>query len=143
MLKRLPVSMLLLLLLVSACTRPIELGSDFVTMSEHFAEAMRWQDFPGASRFLGTAEREAFLDQFPRNKDLHMVEVSFEEVDLNQAEGRAEAVLLVEYYLLPSVTVREWRWPQQWRRMETSSGGGSMWMIQSPPPAFPAPETAK
>ncbi|PLX87161.1 MAG: hypothetical protein C0619_15275 [Desulfuromonas sp.] len=143
MLKRLPLSILLLVLLMPACTRPIELGSDFIKLSDHFAEAMRWQDFHGAARLVVAAERDAFLDEFPSNKDLHMVEVGFEQVDLNQAEGVAGAVLLVEYYLLPSVTVREWRWSQQWRRMDTPSVGGSTWMIQAPPPAFPGPETAK
>lgn len=130
-------ALVLWLLLVFGCTPPLQLGPDFVKQSEYFAEAMRWKDFRTAARFLPSAEQEFFLEQFHRDKDLHMVDVRFEEVDLDPAAGSAQAVLLVEYYLLPSATVREWRWTQQWVRTDAPKSGGTVWQIETSPPAFP------
>lgn len=134
---RILLSILLLSVLLSACAKPVELGSSFGKMSNHFVESVRWQDFQGASKFMVEDERDAFLQQFPRNKDLHMVDVRFEQVALNEEAGEAETVLFLEYYLLPSVTVKEWRWTQQWQRTDGTFPQEAFWMIQAPPPTFP------
>lgn len=135
--KRVLLLLLLLPVLVCACANSIELGPDFREMSEHFVKSVRWQDFQGASKFVVEDQRDAFLGQFHRNKDLHMVDVRFERVALDEEGGEAETLLFVEYYLLPSPAVREWRWNQQWRRLDGEFPNGDLWQIQTPPPAFP------
>jgi hypothetical protein len=129
--------LLLLAPLVCACARPAALGPGFAELSGHFAQAVRWQDFQGAAKFVAEDQRETFLEQFPRNKDLHMVDVRYERIALDEAGGAAETVLFVEYYLLPSPALREWRWTQQWRRLDGEFPKGAPWQIQASPPAFP------
>lgn len=128
---------LLFPILLCSCVPPVDLGPDFDELSSYFIQSVRWQDFQGASKFLSEDERDAFLKQFPRNKDLHMVDVIFERIDLDEELGEAETVMFVEYYMLPSATVKEWRWTQQWRRLEGEFPKGGLWQIESPPPAFP------
>jgi hypothetical protein len=113
------------------------LGPGFDTLSGYFVQAVRWQDFQGASQFLVEDEREEFLEQFPRNKDLHMIDVRFERIELDEDVGEAETVLFVEYYMLPSPTVKEWRWTQQWQRLDSKYPEEDIWLIQAPPPVFP------
>ena len=113
------------------------MGPGFNELSAHFVQAMRWKDFTGASKFVVEGERDAFLEQFPRNKDLHMVDARYERIALNEEAGEAESILNIEYYLLPSPTIREWRWTQQWSRIDGEFPTGSFWQIQSPPPEFP------
>lgn len=134
---RIILSALLFAVLLSACSKPVELSSNFNKMSSHFVKAMRWQDFQGAAKFLVEDQREAFLQQFPRNKDLHMVDARFERIARNEETGEAETILFVEYYLLPSATITEWRWTQQWQRMDGSFAQEDLWLIQTPPPSFP------
>ena len=43
---------LLLAGLLSGCATPAALAPGFETWSDKFLQAMRWQDFPGAARFL-------------------------------------------------------------------------------------------
>lgn len=130
-------SILLFLALVSGCASPVDMGPGFEKVSGHFAEAVRWKDFQGASRFLVADARDTFLAEFPRDKDLHMVDTRFERMSMDAETGFAEAVLVVEYYMLPSPTIKEWRWTQQWRRADADFPTGGLWQIQSPPPVFP------
>lgn len=131
--------------LLSAClsSADLDFSPDFKEVSDLFVQAVRWQDFQGASKLIAADERDAFLEEFHRDKDLHMVDVQFERVDLNEEAGEAEAVLFVEYYLLPSPSLKEWRWTQQWRRAEIEDPEGKdepklgPWQVASPPPAFP------
>ena len=129
--------LLALSILMCACTKPVELGPGFSELSGHFVQSVRWQDFQGASKFVSEDQRDAFLEQFPRNKDLHMVDVRFERVALDEGEGEAETILYVEYYMLPSPEVREWRWTQQWQRLGGEFPNAGLWQIQTPPPTFP------
>jgi len=128
---------LMLILLLGACTKIAEQSSDFGKISNHFVESVRWKDFQGAAKFLEEDQREAFLQQFPRNKDLHMVDARFEQVEVNEETGEAETVLFVEYYMLPSVTIKEWRWTQQWQRLSGKFPQEGFWLIQDAPPDFP------
>lgn len=135
----------LLPLLLSACLSAADFDTapDFEEVSKLFVQAVRWQDFQGASKLITEDERDAFLEEFHRNKDLHMVDVQFERVDVDEEAGEAETVLLIEYYLLPSPTVKEWRWTQQWLRpkIEDPEGKGEPkpgpWQVASPAPSFP------
>lgn len=137
---RILLSVLLLLILMSGCSKPpVDLGPDFKKFSKDFVRSFRWGDFNGASKFLVEEERDAFLNQFPRNKDLHIIDMYYEKVDLNEDLGEAETVLFFEFYMLPSNTVEEWRWTQQWQRIEGEFPGGGIWLIQTPPPDFPDP----
>lgn len=131
-------SMLLSLALLAGCASPVEMGQGFEKISAHFAEAVRWKDFQGASRFLDADAQTAFLEEFsPHGKDLQMVDTRFERIEMDAEAGTGETVLIVEYYLLPSVTVKEWRWTQQWRRLDGDFPSNGLWQIQTPPPTFP------
>jgi hypothetical protein len=134
---RILLSALLSAVMLSSCAKPVELASNFEKMSGHFVNAMRWQDFQGAAKFLVEDQREAFLQQFPRSKDLHVVDARFERIARNEEAGEAETVLFIEYYLLPSVTITEWSWTQQWQRMDGSFTQEDIWLIQTSPPVFP------
>lgn len=128
---------LLFAVLLCSCAKSIDMGPGFKELSTHFAQAVRWQDFPGAAKFIAEEERDAFLKQFPRNKDLHMTDVRYERVAVDEETGEAETILFVEYYMLPSVTIKEWRWTQKWARIDAEFPKGGFWQIESPAPDFP------
>ena len=126
-----------IVLLLSACVGPLDQGPGLERASRGFSEAMRWQDFHGAARFLESAQQEAFFEQFAENSDLHVVDSWFRTIEVDQAAGTAEAEYLLKYYLLPSNRVRTWSWSQEWRLIRGKMTKPGIWMITAAPPPFP------
>ena len=129
--------MLSLALMLSACVGAMDQGPGLERVTRGFSEAMRWQDFPGAARFLESSLQDAFLQQFAGNSDLHVVESSFRTLEVEQQGGSARAEYLLKYYLLPSNRIRTWRWRQEWQLTREKLTKPGIWMIVRPPPAFP------
>lgn len=128
---------LLFLLLLSACASPINIGPDLAKTSQQFSEALRWQDYHGASNFLLPEVRSAFLDQFQEDQDLHIVESRIVSIDLNQEAGTAEVEYQLEYFRLPSSTVKKWRWTQKWLFQKEKVARPGIWLIENTPPDGP------
>jgi hypothetical protein len=81
---------------------------------DDFIYALRWKQFNAAAGFMLPEYRQAFLDRFKDLKDLTIVDVRLIETTLSEEGRRAETVIDMDYYLLPSVTIKTFRFDQTW-----------------------------
>ncbi len=131
--------LLLPLLLLTACLSSLttmDTGPGIDKISTDFSESMRWSDFTTAAGYLDSDAREVFLEQFVADDDLRIVDSSFLSIRASK-EGDTSAVYILEYYRLPSGTVKKWRWEQQWQLVAGDVSTGGVWLIQNPPPPLP------
>lgn len=126
-----------LLVLLSGCSGPIDTGPGLGTISNQFSEAMRWQDYVGAGRSLQKDVRGAFLEQFQRDEDLHVVESRIISIELNTETGTAEADYRLKFYRLPSLRVQKWQWLQHWQLSRQKALKSNTWLIVNAPPPLP------
>ncbi len=126
-----------LCLLLSACLGTVDMGPGLDKISAGFSESMRWQDFPGAAVYVHPDVRAAFLDQFQKDEDLHIVESQILSIDMTGGKGQASAVYEMEYYRLPSSRIKKWQWQQQWRFVQEKMTKPGVWLIENEPPALP------
>ena len=130
-------TLLLLTLLLTACLSALQPAAKQDKVSEGFSEAMRWSDFQGAAAYVNLRVRGAFMEQFPEDDDLHIVDSSISSVELGQDEERVDVVYVMEYYHLPSSKIKKWRWTQQWRLIKKNDSDSGAWLIDNEPPPLP------
>lgn len=128
---------LLLCLLLTACLGSVDVGPGLDKISQGFSESMRWSDYPNAAAYVHPDVREAFLQQFQEDADLHVVDSRILSVDIDQQKGRADAVYVMEYFRLPSGQIKKWRWEQQWRLTQEKMTKPGVWLIENVPPTLP------
>ncbi len=81
--------------------------------------------------------QEEFLDRFRDQEDLHIVEVRPEAIRVEPPGSRAKVRMVVEFYNLPSLTVRKISFSQKWALVHGAGSGTPVWRIISPLPPFP------
>ncbi len=106
-------------------------------LTDRFSEAMRWQDWHGAAKFVTAEQRSVFLDQFKEDPDLYVVDSEVLHIFPGAAEGTAEVVYQLQYYRLPSSRIERWKWTQKWQRQPGRLVAETLWLISNPPPPFP------
>jgi len=79
-----------------------------------FMKALRWKQYKVAAEFMLPENRKDFLATFNKLKDIHITDVRL--LDLQEtAEGRRfETSIEMDYYLLPSVSVKTFSFDQDW-----------------------------
>ena len=79
-----------------------------------FMNALRWKQYKVAAEFMLPENRKDFLATFNKLKDVHITDVRL--LDLQEtAEGRRfETSIEMDYYLLPSVSVKTFNFNQDW-----------------------------
>ena len=125
------------LLGLSACTGPLDTGPGPDVLAARFAEAMRWQDFVGASAFVQADVRDEFRQQFTRDDDLKIVESRVERIKLAPETKLVEVDYRMQYYRLPSMRVKKWQWNQQWQLQQEKAMMSGVWLITNAPPEGP------
>ncbi|MBW2476741.1 MAG: hypothetical protein JRE63_05390 [Deltaproteobacteria bacterium] len=100
---------------------------------DDFIYALRWQQYKSAAGFMDREHRKAFLGQFSDQKDLTVTDVRLVETLLSPDGQQAEAVIDIDYYLLPSVSLKTFRLEQTWAYSETEG----RFRIITPFPPFP------
>lgn len=123
-------------LLLGACAGVLDGSAELPKTGDAFSESMRWKDFQTASLYLQPEAKAEFLEQFVEDDDLHIVSSRIVRAGPIQ-DGRAEVEYQMEYYRLPSGSLKKWRWVQQWsleREKLTKSGA---WLIENSPPPLP------
>lgn len=118
----------------SQVTPSAKLGGKY---REDFNSALRWKQFKVAASHMQPEFREEFLATFDELRDIHIVDVRVVDVQSFEENRRLETTLEMDYYLLPSVTVKTFRFNQSWefRGGEDLSQAG--YVIVSPFPEFP------
>ncbi|TYO99256.1 hypothetical protein EDC39_10399 [Geothermobacter ehrlichii] len=89
--------------------------SAFGLLSDDFVQRLRWQDYVGAAVHLTEPNRQDFLDRFQKDRDLKITDVRLESLVFTKQGTLADGELIVEYYRLPSLTVKTARFPVRWR----------------------------
>ena len=81
---------------------------------DDFMNALRWKQYKVAAEFMLPENRKDFLATFRKLKDIHITDVRL--LDLQEkAEGRRfETSIEMDYYLLPSVSVKTFSFDQDW-----------------------------
>jgi len=81
---------------------------------DDFMNALRWKQYKVAAEFMLPENRKDFLATFRKLKDIHITDVRL--LDLQEtAEGRRfETSIEMDYYLLPSVSLKTFSFTQDW-----------------------------
>ena len=130
-------TLLLLAPFLTACVGAMDMGPGVDKTSQGFSESMRWLDFPQAATYLQPEVRGAFLEQFEQDDDLHLVSSRIVSINMRPDGEQADAVYVMEYYRLPSIQIKKWRWKQQWQRIQGSMPKQGIWLIENEPPVLP------
>ncbi len=128
---------LLLTPFLFSCAGSTSAGAKPDKPSEGFSEAMRWRDYSGAAAFVAPEVRAAFLEQFPEDDDLHVVDSSVSTIGPGQDPEEVDVIYVMEYYHLPSSQIKKWRWTQHWRLIKNETDKSEAWLINNKPPVLP------
>ena len=104
---------------------------------DDFMNALRWQRYQEAAAFFTSEHRRAFLDQMEELRDLKVTDVRLQRIEPADEGRRVEARLEMDYYLLPSATLKTLRIEQTWVYSATGDPAGSSFLITTPFPKFP------
>jgi len=107
---------------------------------DDYLQRLRWVDLQGAAGYFDESVRHEFRDRFVTSKDLHITDVRLERAEYHAEEGTMDTWVVIEYYLLPSMAVKSFGFPQQWRFYPQEEYGTGVWRITSLFPAFPPPQ---
>lgn len=136
--RMLPLAILCLTLVLTACNVLNPPQKQRKAALDDFMYALRWQRYPEAASYFTGEHRQAFLDQFEKvAKDLNITEVRLLRVDLQDEGLRAETQLEMDYYLLPSATLKTLRAAQSWVYFETGDAENNGFLITTPFPEIP------
>ena len=127
---------MLLLLMICGCGVLNSREDDRKAAFDNFTKYLRYQLYPAAASYFIPELRDEFLDRMEKIKGLNVTDVRLVRVEVKEDGARVDARLEMDYYLLPSVTVKTLRIDQVWRHREAPSEG-SGFFITTPFPAFP------
>ena len=115
--------------------------SQFVRVQDDFMQRLRWRDVQGAANHFTAPHRESFLQHFSEADELNITDVRLLSAEYVAEGERMETELEVEYFLLPSVTVKTFRFQQQWGFFRSGEKLPGKWRITSHFPEFPGLES--
>lgn len=104
---------------------------------EEFVAALRWKQWSVAASFMQEEHREAFKKTFTNLALLNITDVR--QVGLQMAgDGRRFTTTLeMDYYILPSVTVKTFAFDQSWVYFDGKDSSEQGFRITTPFPPFP------
>ena len=104
---------------------------------DDFMNALRWKQYKVAADFMLPDNRKDFLATFNKLKDIHITDVRL--LDLQEtAEGRRfETSIEMDYYLLPSVSVKTFSFDQDWVYFAGEDSSQKGFRIITSFPVFP------
>ncbi|MGW8313775.1 MAG: hypothetical protein ACWGOL_11145 [Desulfuromonadales bacterium] len=104
---------------------------------DDFISAMRWKQYQVAASLMKPEYREDFLKTFNALKDLNIVDVRMIDLKTFQEDRRFETTIEMDYYLLPSITVKTFQFKQTWVFFEGEDPALQGFLIVTPFPDFP------
>lgn len=121
---------------LASCAQPVGTVEDLASGGRDFLQRVRWKDYQGASAYLLPELRQGFVGRLAAEEQLHVTDVRLEPVE-NSSPGQASTWAVMEYYRLPSLSVRKFRFQLDW----TYVGGGPLqpgsWLLSAPFPTIP------
>ena len=129
---------LALLLLLVACSVPTHPPAKLGELSrDDFMGAMRWKQFKVAANLMQPEYRPEFMKTFSAIKDIHIIDVRLIDMQPSDENRRFETTIEMDYYLLPSVTVKTFQFEQTWELFDDENSPQQGFFIVTPFPDFP------
>jgi len=129
--------LLFTVLVLTACGTFNPIEKQRTAAVDDFMYALRWQRYQEAAAFFTSEHRRAFLDQMEALRDLNVTDVRLQRVEPADEGRHVETRLEMDYYLLPSATLKTLRIDQTWVYSTTGDSAGSGFLITTPFPKFP------
>jgi hypothetical protein len=129
--------LLFTLVVLTACGAFNPSEKQRTTAVDDFMYALRWQRYQEAAAFFTGEHRRAFLDQMEALRDLNVTDVRLQRVEPTDEGRRIETRLEMDYYLLPSATLKTLRIDQTWVYSPSGDSAGRGFLINTPFPKFP------
>lgn len=124
-------------LLLAGCGLAARPQQEFQPAFKDYVERLRWRDYQDVAAYLPETDRDDFLQRFSALDDLHIVDVKLESADFSEEGRRVQTTLALEYYLIPSITVKKVRLRQEWRYQGEDRYHPGTWKLAEPFPPFP------
>ena len=129
---------LLLILATAACAAFSPSEAQRKSALDDFMYALRWQRYQDAASFFTSEHREPFLDQIEKIQgSLNVTDVRLQRLDLKDEGRRAETRMEMDYYILPSASLKTMRIDLTWIYFEKGGAERSGFQIATPFPKFP------
>ncbi|AJF05529.1 hypothetical protein GSUB_01590 [Geoalkalibacter subterraneus] len=130
--------LLLATLILSACQSTLTPQKDLHSTLGRFAQALRWGDHGAvASYFVDAEEGRAFIERQRDRGQINVTEVRIVDIVPSDEGLRAEVTLEIEYYELPSASLRRFDTVQHWKAAGIDNTGQGRWLLETPFPPFP------
>jgi hypothetical protein len=130
---------LMLFLFLSGCQtfQQVDQKTKLHQALTEYMQALRWKDFYGAAAFMAEENRASFLEDFAGKEDLNITNLTLVQLEPTANANEYQAVVRLEYFLLPSTTVRTKDIHQTWiLYLDPSSIKPKGWFITTPFPDF-------
>jgi hypothetical protein len=129
---------LVLALIVVACSSHVKPTAKLGEMSrDTFMSDLRWKNFKAAASLMQPEHRQDFMKTFTALKDIDITDVKLIDLQISEEGRRFETTVEVEYYLLPSVTLKTFRFDQTWLFFDGDAPEQQGFLIVTPFPDFP------
>ncbi len=129
---------LILVMVLAACSAHVQpLGKLAELSRDDFVMAMRWKRFPMAAGLMQQDLRDDFMATFKGLKDIHFTDVRIVDLQTYEEGRRFKTTVEMDYYLLPSVTVKTFTFDQTWVYFEDEDPAKQGFFIVSAFPEFP------
>jgi len=110
----------------------------FVVANNDFMKRLRWKDYNGAAKYFTEGGSEPFLEQLRQTeKDLNITDVRLDSAEFHAPDQTMASWLVVDYFLLPSNSLKSFRFELQWHYREGGEKLLGTWRITSHFPPFP------
>lgn len=127
----------LTLLSLCSCMTFLNPSGDWPGIGKDFLKQMRWGEYDAAAAFFAEEQQASFRAQTETRDRLQIVDVNLDSWALSDGDQKAETVMTIDYFRLPSATVRHATVRLQWAYQETRKGMPEVWRIVSPFPPLP------
>lgn len=117
-----------------ACVGLFTPGGDWPGIGKDFLKQLRWGEYAAAAAFFAEDQQGSLRAQTETRERLQIVEVKLDSWNLSDEDRTADTVMTIDYYRLPTATIRHATVRLQWAYQETGKGMPGSWRIVSPFP---------
>lgn len=129
--------LILLLALLGCAPKSLTPEKDLLDTLGRFTQDLRWNNPSRAAHFFVEPLGRGFLESYRGREGLNITDVQVTEVLLSPDGLSAEVGLLLEYYRLPSASVRHKDISQLWQVEPGALPGPGSWRLHTPFPDLP------
>lgn len=104
---------------------------------DDFMDALRWKQFKVAASLIEPEHRRDFIKTFAALKDIHIVDVRLMDLQTSMENRRFETTVEMDYYLVPSVTLKTFSFDQTWVYFDGEDATHQGFLVTTPFPDFP------